>query len=175
MLGILGLLFSADCQGLRQLQGWVCIDQVQVAGEGPIQAALSALICFLSPNFSLGMKGPICRDSLNFFMLGLPSFPEVPSPPYGLYLLYNGHRPADINTSFKTCLCKNSETLWRQRGLRALVLTLLTLFACESCPARALPSDVVAVGSVLALAHIGTVLSIKSSWATFQQSKQGKS
>lgn len=43
---------------------------------------------------------------------------------------------------------------------------LLTLFACESRPARALPSDVVTVGSVLALAHIGTVLSIKSSWAT---------
>lgn len=55
------------------------------------------------------------------------------------------------------------------------VLTLLTLFARESRPARALPGDVVAVGPVLALAHIGTVLPIKSSWATFQQSEQGKS
>lgn len=50
-----------------------------------------------------------------------------------------------------------------------LLLTLLTLFACESSPARALPSDVVTVCSVLTLTHVGTVFSIESSWATFQE------
>lgn len=50
-----------------------------------MQSALSAEICSLSPNFSLGMKGPICRDSLSFFILRVPSLPEVLPPPYGLY------------------------------------------------------------------------------------------
>lgn len=52
-----------------------------------------------------------------------------------------------------------------------LLLTLLTLFACKSSPARALASDVVTVRSVLTLTNIGTVFSIKSSWATFQESE----
>lgn len=52
-----------------------------------------------------------------------------------------------------------------------LLLTLLTLFACKSSPACALASDVVTVRSVLTLTNIGTVFSIKSSWATFQESE----
>lgn len=52
-----------------------------------------------------------------------------------------------------------------------LLLTLLTLFACKSSPACALASDVVTVRSILTLTNIGTVFSIKSSWATFQESE----
>lgn len=50
-------------------------------------------------------------------------------------------------------------------------LTLLTLFACKSSPARALAGDVVTVCSVLTLTDIGTVFSIKSSWATWLESE----
>lgn len=136
------------------------------------------MICLLSPKFSLGMKGPFYRDSLNFFMVRPSSLPEASSPPYGLYKLPGVTVLLTSTPHLRACLCKSSEIhppLWRKRELRSLVLTLLTLFPCKSRPACALPSDVVTIGSILTLAHIGTVLSIKSSWATFQQPEQGKS